>query len=212
MEDALSALQKDPHFKPLIKKYGAPKLSRGKTPFQALCRAIIYQQISGKAAASIYTKFLALFGITLQTPIDWESRAAQRFPKPDAILAMPEARLRGAGLSTQKISYLKDLARNFSSNTVPHRKLHRMSNEEIIKSLIVVKGIGMWTIHMFLIFTLNRPNILPTGDLGVRKGFQVLYNLKSLPSVRTMERLARPWREHASAASWYLWRVADESK
>ncbi len=212
MEESLKHLSRDRKFKPLIKRYGPPTLRRGKTPFQALTRAIIYQQISGKAASSIYAKFAALYGIKVATPIDWESRSAQRFPTPVQVLQTPEETLRSAGLSTQKIKYIKDLALRFTDGTVPHKKLHTMTNEEITQSLIRVNGIGVWTIQMFLIFTLNRLDVLPTGDLGIQKGFQSLYGLKSLPSPRTMERLAKEWREHASVASWYLWRVADDAK
>lgn len=211
-ENALKNLRKHKHFARLIKKHGPPKLRRGRTPFQALARAIIYQQISGKAAASIYKKFLALFGIRIDLPIDWESRGAQKFPTPEKVLAMSVKKLRSAGLSSQKAAYLKDLAKKFSDGTVAHRTLHRRTNDEIIAELTQVKGIGVWTVQMFLIFTLNRPDVLPTGDLGVRKGFQVVYKLRSLPSPMEMERLAKDWRSHASVASWYLWRVADENK
>ena len=212
MEESLEHLARDPAFKPLIKRYGRPTLKRGKTPFQALTRAIIYQQISGKAASSIYAKFAALYGIRISTPIDWESRAAGRFPTPQQVLDTPDETLRTAGLSAQKIRYIKDLALRFTDGTVPHKKLHTMKNEEIIESLVRVNGIGVWTVQMFLIFTLNRLDVLPTGDLGIRKGFQSLYGLKSLPAPRTMERLAKRWRAHASVASWYLWRVADDAK
>ncbi len=211
MDASIRHLSKHPLFKPLVKKYGRPTLKRGRTPFQALCRAIIYQQISGKAAGSIYAKFVALFGIAMKTPIDWESRAASRFPTPEAVLSMPESSLRSAGLSSQKIAYIRDLAQKFSDGSVPHKKLSRMPNDEIVAVLTEIKGIGVWTVQMFLIFTLNRLDVLPTGDLGIQKGFMVLYKMKSLPAPRTMERLAKDWREHASVASWYLWRVADDA-
>ncbi|TSC86448.1 MAG: DNA-3-methyladenine glycosylase II [Parcubacteria group bacterium Gr01-1014_8] len=125
---------------------------------------------------------------------------------------MSPARLRSAGLSKQKVAYLKDLAKKFSDGTIRHRSLNKMRSDEIVAHLTQVKGIGVWTVHMFLIFSLNRPDVLPTGDLGVRKGFQILYQLDSLPTPEEMEQLAKPWREHASIASWYLWRVADEEK
>lgn len=209
MRAAIAVLSNDIRFSRLIQKYGPPKLKRGRTPFQALARAIIYQQISGKAAAAIYKKFVGLFGIEVATPIDWESSHARKFPTPEAVLKMHVARLRTAGLSAQKVAYIKDLARKFADGSIPHKKLHRMSNEEITKALTAVKGVGVWTVQMFLIFTLNRPDVLPIGDLGIRRGFKIVYNLRSLPVPRTMERLARPWRAHASIASWYLWRAAD---
>lgn len=210
MRRALSVLRKDPVFGPLIGKYGLPKLSRGKTPYQALSRAIIFQQLSGKAASSIYARFVALYGIRVETPIDWDSRAAGRFPAPEEVLDTPDTVLRATGLSAQKIRYLKDLAQKFVDGTVRARQLPRLTNDEIIETLTRVHGIGEWTVQMFLIFTLHRTDVLPTGDLGVRRGFMRAYGLKTMPTPRTMERLARPWREHASIASWYLWKLADE--
>lgn len=212
MDTSLAFLKRHPKFGPLIKLHGPPKLRRGKNAFQALSRAIIYQQISGKAAISIYKKFVALFDIHLDGPIDWEKPTARKFPTPEQVLKMSATRMRSAGLSSQKVSYLKDLALKFSDGTIKHRALHRMTSNDIITVLTEVKGIGVWTAHMFLIFSLNRLDILPTGDLGIRKGFQVVYGLKSLPTADKMEKLAKKWREHASVASWYLWRVADGTK
>ena len=211
MKASLAFLAKNPHFKPLIQKHGPPKLRRGKNAFQALARSIIYQQISGKAASSIYGKFVAFFGIELVRPVNWEDKAMQRFPTPHEILVMPEEKMRSAGLSAQKVSYLKDLALKFSDGTIDESLLENMSSENIVTHLTKVKGIGVWTVHMFLIFSLNRPDVLPTGDLGIRKGFQVLYKMRSLPTPAQMEKRAKGWREHASVASWYLWRIADEA-
>lgn len=213
LEQSQRALRKHKHFARLIKKHGPPKLRRGKNAFQALARAIFYQQISGKAAGSIYRKFVALFGIALpEGSLDWEKPSVRKFPTPEEVLKMPDAKLRSAGLSAQKISYLKDLAQKFADGSIQERQFSRMSSDGIIAHLTAVKGIGVWTAHMFLIFTLNRPDILPVGDLGIRKGFQILYKLEALPSPKDMEQLAEPWRAHASVASWYLWRVADEAK
>ena len=212
MEASLKALRKHKHFAPLVRKHGAPKLRRGKNAFQALARAIIYQQISGAAAMSVYRKFVALFGITLEGPIDWEKPSARKFPTPEEVLAMPDAKLRSAGLSSQKAAYMKDLALKFSDGTIDAKKLNRMTSEELVTHVTQIKGIGVWTVQMFLIFTLNRTDILPVGDLGIRKGFQILYRLRELPTPQKMEKLAKDWREHASVASWYLWRVADGGK
>ena len=128
------------------------------------------------------------------------------------VSAMPIEKMRAAGLSGQKVSYIKDLADKFTDGTIKHRSLHTMESADIVGHLTQVKGIGVWTVQMFLIFTLNRPDVLPTGDLGVRKGFQVVYKLKDLPDHAQMEKLAKDWRAHASTASWYFWRVADEAK
>lgn len=197
IEESLKVLKRNKDIAPLIKKYGVPDLKRGTNPFQALVRSIVYQQLSGKAAATIFARFVALFPAT-------------RFPTPQQVKATPVAKLRTAGLSQQKATYLKDLALKFTDGTINPRTLHRKTSAELIEHLIEVKGIGEWTVHMFLIFTLNRPDILPTGDLGIRKGFQRLYNLPELPNKKQMEELATPWRAYASVVSWYLWRLADE--
>lgn len=209
---SLHYLRKSRHFAPLIKQHGTPKLRRGRNAFQALARAIIYQQISGAAALSVYRKFVALFGIELPAKVDWEKPVARKFPSPEQVLAKSDAELRSAGLSSQKVAYMKDLAFKFSDGTIERKRLARMKSDEVVAHLTQVKGIGVWTVHMFLIFTLNRPDILPVGDLGIRKGFQILYGLRELPTPKKMEKLAKEWREHASVASWYLWRVADGKK
>lgn len=200
---SISVLKRNKRFARLIKKHGLPEFKwnnfeRGDV-FQSLCRLIIYQQISGKAASSVLVRFKALFRGTT-------------FPSPKMVLEASTQRLRTAGLSEQKSLYIKDLALKFSDGTIKHRSLDKMTNERVVEHITQVKGIGSWTVHMFLIFTLNRPDVLPTGDLGIRKGFQILYGLKTLPDHAKMEKLAKPWRAHASMASWYLWRVADEKK
>lgn len=196
---SIKHLKRDPRFAALIKKHGEPDLKRKGKPFQSLCRAIIYQQVSGKAAASILRKFISLF-------------ETKGFPSPEDVRRMPIEKLRSAGLSPQKASYIHDLAEKFSNGTIKHRSLSKMSSDELVEHLTQVKGIGVWSVHMFLIFTLNRLDVLPTGDLGIQKGFQTVFNLRTLPTHTTMERLAREWREHASIASWYLWRAADDAK
>ncbi len=197
-DTSIKALKKDPYFKELIKKYGLPVLDDSREPFEALVRSIVHQQVSGKAAETIFGRFVALFPGT-------------KFPRPAQVLKMPTEKMRAAGLSGQKTSYIRDLAQKFADGAIKHSDLHTMESGELIEHLVQVKGVGVWTAHMFLIFTLHRADVLPTGDLGVRKGFQVVYNLKSLPDHKKMEALARGWRSHASAASWYLWRVADEA-
>ncbi|MEK7156896.1 MAG: DNA-3-methyladenine glycosylase [Patescibacteria group bacterium] len=199
MHKSIAALKRDKRFAPLIKEHGLPDLKRGKNPFHALVRSIIHQQVSGAAAETIHARFLAVF-------------PRGKFPTPEAVRAMSLTKMREAGLSGQKASYIKDLAEKFADGTIKHRSLHKMETEDLVGHLTQVKGIGVWTVHMFLIFTLNRPDVLPTGDLGIRKGFQALYKLKDLPDHAQMERLARHWRPHASAASWYLWRVANGLK
>ena len=203
IELSVKVLRRHPRFAALIKKHGIPDMKREGKPFQALVRAIIGQQVSGAAARSIFTRFVGLFP---------RGRSGKgKFPTPEMVQKMPIAKMRAAGLSGQKVSYIKDLAEKFSDGTIRHRELHKMPSQEVIEHLVQVKGIGVWTAHMFLIFTLNRPDVLPTGDLGIRKGFQIVFGLRSLPDYAKMERLARDWRAHASAASWYFWRAADEA-
>lgn len=195
------ALRKDKALHTHLKKIGPLDTSswqRPRKPFHSLIRSIIHQQVSGKAAESILKKFMALFGDTM--------------PTPEQVLKKSIPALRKAGLSGQKVTYVKDLAKHFKTGSINPRTLPKLSNDEIIEKLTGVKGIGVWTAHMFLIFTLERPDILPTGDLGIKKGFQVVYKLPALPSPADMERLALPWRSHASLASLYLWKVADGAK
>lgn len=182
----------------LIKKYGPPDLSRyhgSIDVFAALLRSIIYQQLSGFAAAAIHTRVLALF-------------PAQK-PSPRHVRKISATKLRAAGLSVQKIAYVRDLAQRFLDGTIDPRRFPRMSSDEIVEHVVQVKGVGEWTAHMLLIFSLRRSDILPVGDLAIRKGFQRVYGLRTTPTKQRMERIARPWREHASIASWYLWREMD---
>ncbi|HTR18930.1 MAG TPA: DNA-3-methyladenine glycosylase [Candidatus Paceibacterota bacterium] len=199
---SLSVLKRDKKLAKLIKKHGAPDLSRyhANSPgvFQALLRSIIYQQLSGYAARAIHARVLALF--------------PKQPPTPKALLKIPTRKLRAAGLSMQKVEYVRDLARKCLDGTIDPKKFPKQSSQEIIEHLTAVKGVGEWTAHMVLIFTLQRLDILPTGDLGIRKGFQKAYGLRSLPTKKQMEKLAEAWRGHESVASWYLWRAADEEK
>lgn len=172
--------------------------NRPKNAFHSLLRSIVYQQVSGKAAASILNKFKGLYD--------------GKLPTPEMVLATSEEKMRSAGLSGQKARYIRDLAEKFRDKIIEPRKFPKMTNDEIVEHLTRVKGIGVWTAHMFLLFTLRRPDILPTLDLGVRKGFQIVYGLRKLPSHEQMERIAKNWRQHASTASLYFWRAADNAK
>lgn len=198
-KESIRVLKKDPHLAPWVEKHGAPKWEERGDPFRSLVRSIIYQQVTGKAAASILSKFALLFG-------------ANGFPTPAQVLEKSVEELRSAGLSGQKTTYIRDLAEKFLDGTIDPLQFPKMTNDEIIEHVVRVKGVGVWTAHMFLMTTLKRPDILPTGDLGIQKGFQVVYKLRSLPTHKKMEQLAKPWRAHATAAAWYLWRAADEAK
>lgn len=165
------------------------------SPFEALLRAITYQQLSGKAAATIHGRLLDLFPEGLA---------------PESLLALPEAALRGAGLSHNKLLAVRDLATKTLDGSVPDfTVMDALTDDEIIERLTVVRGIGRWSVEMLLMFTLGRPDVLPVDDLGIRKGFQLVYGMKRLPAAVTLRRAARVWKPFRSAASWYLWRTLD---
>ncbi|MSO19944.1 MAG: DNA-3-methyladenine glycosylase 2 family protein [Acidobacteria bacterium] len=164
--------------------------------FRALVEAIIYQQLSGKAAGTILRRFRELF-------------PSHRFPTTQQILAMPLERMRAVGLSRQKISYIRDLAERVEDGSFPLRRVSRMADAEVITHLTQVKGIGRWTSEMFLIFTLGRPDVLSTGDLAIRKAVQRAYGYKSLPAFSTVARHGLRWQPYRSIASWYLWASVD---
>lgn len=195
---SITHLSNDKHLGAFIRSYGPPQFRRAHTsdPFQSLCEAIIYQQISGGAAASILKKFKAL----------WPKKD---FPTPADVIKIKPEKLRSAGISPQKLAYLKDLASKFTDGTINPSKFRRMSDEEIIAHVTAVKGVGVWTAQMFLMFTLGRPDVLPTGDLGIQKAFQKVFKLRAKPSPQKMELLARQWAGHRTVACFYLWRMLD---
>jgi DNA-3-methyladenine glycosylase II len=170
------------------------------TPFDALTRAIIYQQLSGKAAGTIHARVHAQFG--------------GRAPTPAEILATPDEQLRAAGLSRQKLSYLKDLAAKTESRLIPQddTEVVLLTDEEIIKRLVQVKGIGRWTVQMFLIFRLGRPDVLPELDLGVQSGLRRAYGLRKHPKPADVLRIGKKWSPHSTIASWYLWRFVEAER
>jgi 3-methyladenine DNA glycosylase/8-oxoguanine DNA glycosylase len=188
----------DPALGRLIEKVGPCRLelTSMQSPFAALAEAIVYQQLNGRAAATIHGRFLALF-------------RPKRVPSPDQVLAAPHDALRAAGLSRAKIAAIKDLAARTTDGTVPAlRDLRRMDEEEIVKRLTQVRGIGRWTVEMLLIFRLGRADILPAGDYGIRKGFARVFRTRSLPTPDQVLRRGERWRPHRTTASWYLWRAA----
>ncbi len=166
------------------------------TPFQALLRSIVYQQLSGKAAGSIHQRVKALF--------------PSKRPSAKHLLALSDEALRAAGLSRGKVLAVRDLAERCLDGTVPRRsRLEQMDDEDIIEQLVRVRGIGRWTVEMLLIFNLQRPDVLPLDDLGVRRGFMHTFGGKSLPDAEKMLRRGRRWRPYRSVASWYLWRASE---
>lgn len=165
--------------------------------FLSLARSIVGQQISIKAAASINARLLSLFG--------------KRKPSPTLLLSFTDKQLKEAGLSRSKVIYLRDLADKFLDKTIDPRKFPQMSDAEIKEHLTQVKGIGPWTADMFLIFALNRPNILPVGDLAIKKGFQKAFNLKLMPDEKKMRALAKEHEGEHTNLSLYLWQILDEN-
>jgi len=182
----------DPVMREVIRRAGPFAMKFKRDRFQALVYSILAQQISGKAAAAVRLKL--------------ETLASPEGLTPARISSFTVEELRGAGLSRQKASYILDLARRVDEGTLPLERLARRSDDNVIESLIEVKGIGVWTAHMFLIFSLGRLDVLPHGDYGVRSAIQRLYSLEELPDRETCHRIAEPWRPYASIASWYCWR------
>lgn len=171
------------------------KFEKSKDPYRALVRAVVFQQLSGKAATTIHNRVLALF-------------PDKDHPEPEDLLNAPDELLRSAGLSRQKSAALKDIAQKRLDGIIPQsRALARLDNEEIIERLTAARGVGRWTVEMYLIFTLGRPDVLPIDDLGVRKGAEKLYKRKFTP--KTLGAYGERWAPWRSAAAWHLWRVAD---
>jgi DNA-3-methyladenine glycosylase II len=188
-------LKKDPDLAKIIGQVGGYEISLMTNPYESLIEAIITQQLSGKAAESISKKFRKLFG---------------RFPKPADVLMMSDTDLRSAGLSAMKIKYIKDLSKKIESKELKLRSLKNMTDEEVILQLTKVKGIGRWTAEMFLIFSLGRLDILPVGDLGLKKGIQRLYSMADLPEKDEIEELAEKWRPYRTVATWYIWKSLNQ--
>jgi DNA-3-methyladenine glycosylase II len=184
--------RRDPILRELMRVHGPCRLAARQhaDPFKALTRAIVGQQLSAKAAATIFSRFEALF---------------DAFPTPAQVLAVPEDRLRGVGLSSQKLGYLRDLCRRIVEGELPLDVLDRMDDEAVIDNLTQVKGIGRWTAEMFLIFRLQRPDVLPVGDLGIVRAVQRAYKLRKAPSPDRLTRIGEAWRPYRSVACWYLW-------
>jgi DNA-3-methyladenine glycosylase II len=187
---------RDPIMSEVIRNYGPFRLSKNGNYFLVLCRAIIAQQISTKAADSIFSKFNGLFN--------------HLSPTPERVLSLSDSELRSAGLSGQKVAYLKDLSEKFQEKFIRPRKLPHLSNEEVSQNLTNVYGIGPWTAEMFLIFSLNRLDVLPVGDLGFRAGVKKIYSLRNMPSLKKLNTLGKKWSPFQTIAVWYAWRTIDD--
>jgi DNA-3-methyladenine glycosylase II len=191
-------MRRDPALGALIKRVGRCGLGDSRThePFAGLVRVILSQQLSTKAANTIFLRVVALAG-------DLASLSSTR------LLALDPDALRAAGVSRPKISYLRDLAERVGDGRLDLHALDERPDEDVVAEMTAVKGLGRWSAEMFLMFRLNRPDVLPIGDLGIVKGMQKLYGMRRPPAPRTMTRLAAPWRPFRSVACWYLWRIHD---
>src|SRR5437016_5125458 len=192
---AVSHLKRvDPVLAKIIARVGPCSMEarRTGTHYDALVRSIVFQQLSGKAASTILRRFCEIY--------------PRKRPRAEHVLTTTEAAMRAAGLSRQKISYLRDLSARVADRSLPLAHLGRLPDDEIIEHLVQVKGIGRWTVQMFLMFRLGRPDVLPELDLGVQNAVQRAYGLKKRPTPKELLAIGEKWRPYASIASWYLWR------
>jgi len=182
----------DIRLKTFLQKFRVPVLPIEKNYFWSLCRSVIYQQISGKAAKKISDRYLSLFDQDVKmTPAD--------------VLGIDIEKIYKVGISRQKSSYIKNIADAFSNNIINEKKISELDDQEIIKQLTSIKGVGRWTAEMFLIFTLRRTDVFPVTDLGVQKGFQIFYSLDKLPTIEMMNQKSESWRPYRTIMSLYLW-------
>jgi DNA-3-methyladenine glycosylase II len=165
------------------------------THYNSLTRAIVFQQLSGKAASTIFSRFHAIY--------------SDDTPTPQAVLDTADERLREAGLSRQKIGYLRDLSAKVADDSLPLHEIHEMSDDDVIAHLVQVKGIGRWTAQMFLMFRLGRPDVLPELDLGIQNAIRAVYRMRKRPTPKQVQKIGAKWSPHSTVACWYLWRSLD---
>ena len=197
IEAGLEFLKKDKKMQVLIEKFGRPDFNQGQDYFQSLLRSIVFQQLSGKAAQTIHERLVNLIPETSNLC-------------PNEILKLNKDEIRKAGLSFQKINYVRNLADYFENNSFYKKDVERMTDQEIRKELIQIKGIGQWSVDMFLMFTLNRADIFPFTDLGIQKGIMKILKKKNLPSKKEMVNCSSKWKPYRTIACWYLWRIAED--
>jgi len=189
--EAIRFLRRDPTLARIIERVGDYEIRKRKNHFAILVESIVSQQLASSAAEAIFRRFKKLY---------------PKFPTAGQILDTKDAKLRSVGLSGMKIKYLKDLAQKIEDGKLRMRSVSKMTDDEIIEHLTQVKGIGRWTAEMFLIFSLGRLDVLPTGDLGLRKGVQMAFSLPELPKPKEVETIGARWKPYRSIATWYLWK------
>jgi DNA-3-methyladenine glycosylase II len=195
MRKAVNHLKKsDPILRSIIERVGPCRMEFGEPTFHSVAESIIYQQLNGKAAVTIFKRFTDAAGLPVT---------------PEGILKLSDEQLRAVGLSKQKSSYVRDLAEKTEAGLLDFSRLHEQSNEDVIEHLTQVKGVGVWTAHMFLMFTLRREDVLPTGDYGIQAAMKKHYRKRKLPKPKDMEKIAKAWAPYRSIACWYLWRSLD---
>ncbi len=188
---AITSLKQDPKLTGIIERVGNYQIKKRNNHFATLVESIISQQLASGAAEAILRRFKKLY---------------PSFPKPIQILETKDSKLRSVGLSRMKVEYLKDLAKKIEDGDLQIKSLSKMPDDQIIEDLTQVKGIGVWTAQMFLIFSFGRLDVLPTGDLGLRKGVQMAFSLPELPTPKQVEEIGNRWRPYRSIATWYLWK------
>jgi len=197
MRQAINHLkQADPVLREIIERVGPYRIQHAEPDFETVARSIVFQQLSGSSARAIFGRLKEALG------------SGERMV-PESILSLSVADARSAGLSQQKTNYLRDLAEKTQTGVIDFARLPRFSDEQVIEHLTVVKGVGVWTAQMFLMFALRRPDVLATGDLGVRSAIRKAYRLRSHPAPARVEKLGTKWRPYRSIACWYLWRSLD---
>ncbi len=197
VQKAVTALKKlDAELVPLLDAFQPADIIPETDYFRSLTRAIIYQQLSGKAAKTISDRFIALYD-------------GKDYPSPEDVIKTDHETLRAVGLSNAKAQYIKNISNAFLDGSVDVKNISSVSDEDIMNQLVSIKGVGPWTAQMFLMFTLARPDVFPTGDLGVQKGFQQFFKLKELPTPKEMEKRSQQWKPHRTVASLFFWKVVD---
>jgi DNA-3-methyladenine glycosylase II len=194
--------QSDAVMRKLIGEIGPCKLvpQKRRPPFQSLIQAVAHQQLNGTAATAILTRFIKLF-------------PGRRFPRPTDLARVKDDEIRGAGFSRAKVASIHDIAAKTLAGVVPtSRQIEKLSDDEIVERLVVVRGVGRWTVEMLLIFQLGRPDVLPADDFGVRMGFQRSYKRRDMPTVKELLAYGERWRPHRTTAAWYLWCAADRAR
>jgi DNA-3-methyladenine glycosylase II len=200
IDEAYSHLREaDPVLAGVIERVGAYRLQPRPDPYASLLRTILFQQLAGPAAMAIQRRWLALYGIT----------DGLEPPRPEQIVATTDEEFRSAGVSRQKAGYLRDLALHVLDQRLDFEALRSQEDAEVVQRLTAVKGLGEWSAHMFLMFHLGRPDVLPVGDLGVRNGMRLAYGLEETPTPARAKEIGSPWAPFRSVGSWYMWRAGE---